>query len=166
MKKILSVAILSLLTCNFVYGVDFNSIKQKAINVTANHTGIPLTSNSKQILSENKVKEFINTPEFELRQHVALIQQDKDVYDNDKTADTLYNRLLTIQKKYEKLSLDIPDVEYAKSAKKLFDVIANYTPDNCPTPDEFDKMKIIIKDSDFDRLDKDLIEIINFLNVY
>lgn len=166
MKKILSVTILSLLTCNFVYGVDFNSIKQKAINVTANQTGIPLISNSKQIQAENKVKELINTPEFRLRQHVALIQQDKDVYDNDKTADTLYNRLLTIQQKYEKLSLDIPDEEYAKSAKKLFDIIANYTPDNCPTPAEFDKMKIIIKNSDFDRLDKDLIEIINFLNVY
>ena len=93
-----------------------------------------------------------------------IIQQDKETYNNNITNESFYGDLLKIIEKNK--NLYNVNTEYAQKTKILFDEIVNCEDENIPIPEEFERKKIIIWDNDFDKIDKDLKNIIFLLNVY
>lgn len=166
MKKfIVFLALMSLIPSS-VYAIDFDILKQKAVNVVATQAGVSVSTNYKQLQAEKEFQAKWNTQEMRLLLHCSLFQEDKSTYNEDKHSDTIYGELLGIIAKQKKLSLITPDLEYAQKAKNLFDILADATPESKLTPQEFEKIKIIIPDSDFDKIDTNLKEIIFSLNTY
>lgn len=166
MKKFTMFFTLMLLASNSVYAIDFDILKQQAVNAVATQAGVSVSTNYKQLQAEKEIQAVWNTPERRLLLHCALVQQDKRLYNEDKESDTLYSELLNIISKQKKLSLVTPDLEYAQKAQTLFDTLADTTPEAKLTPQKFEQMKIIIPDSDFNKIDAALKEIIFFLNTY
>lgn len=165
-NKILGIIVL-LLIANPSLGVDFSKVKQKTLNIVTTQTRTQNLSNFKQIYAENELRnKVVLSPEYRLKAHIAMIQEDKALYVDNSESNTIYGELLNIIDKLQKLKLDISDLKYAQQAKNLFDLEATFTTETIPTPEEFDKMKIIIPDNDFDKINPDLKDIILFLNTY
>lgn len=146
--------------------VDFNKVKQFAAGTVTTTTGVSINTNYKQQDAEKAFKETLYTEQMYLKMHCLMLIDDKETYQADNTNETIYGILIAILNKCEKLSLDTPEMRYAQKAKSLFDTLANCTPENTPTPETFKKMKIIIPDSDFDKISDDLKSVIFMLNLY
>lgn len=121
------------------------------------------TQNTKQQKAEKGLLEELATPERKLEIHYLLLREDKRIFDANEGGETIYSQLISFTKG-SGLALNC---EYALKAKKLFDEIAEAAEDDkIPTPTEFEKKKIFIPDSDFDKINDDLKEIIYMLNCY
>lgn len=162
MKKLL-VVLMICLVANSAMAIDLDKVKQKTVNTLTQVAGLSINTNLKQKQAEKEYQEnYIDTPEYRFKTHIAIIQEDKRGYDEG--AESIYEEILNILNKNK--SVYTVNTQYAEKAKQLYDEIIKYTPDDWPTPEEFNKKKIIILDSDFDQVDKDLKTIIYALNLY
>lgn len=157
MKKVFIILGILIISHNSVFAIDDSNLKQKNIN---SYTPDSKTTNYKQQKAEKKFLSDSNR----LFIHYKIIQQDKETYNNNITNESFYGDLLNIIEKNKNL-YNI-NTEYAQKTKFLFDEIVNCEDENIPIPEEFEKKKIIIRDNDFDKIDKDLKNIIFLLNVY
>ena len=140
MKKILCLLIASFtISVNVVFSADTN------IN---------------QINTENELKKDAAIEQFHLMGHYLIIQQDKEITDNNNDADTIYNRITHLIKTAKN---DI-NRQYAQKAMQVYMTIA--LQDEPPRIEDFNRIKIFIPDSIFKLLDEELVNIICVLNVY
>lgn len=160
MKKFIALMVF-VLSAQIVLAVDMDTIKQKAVSAIAQQTGVTAQTNIKQKQAETKIRKNLYTPQMLLGYHYTAFKQDKEIYDAG--GDSMYGELLSIIKKNS--ALHTLDYKYAIAAKKLFDEILNWD-DDIPAPAEFDKKKIIIPDSDFDKINDDLKVLIYMINTY
>lgn len=140
MKKILCLFIISfVLSVNIVFAADTN------IN---------------QINMENELKKDALIEQCRLMGHYLLIQQDKEMSDENSNADTIYNRITHLIKSAKN---DI-NRQYTQKAMQVYMTIALQS--EPPKIEDFKRIKIFIPDSIFKLLDEDLVDIICFLNTY
>lgn len=157
MKKVFIILGILIISHNSVFAINDSKIKQKNINL---YNTDSKTTNYKQQKAE---KEFFSDSN-RLFFHYKIAKQDKETYNDNINNESFYGDLLNIIEKNK--NLHNANIEYAQKAKILFDDIVNCEDKNIPTPEEFEKKKIIISDNDFDKIDKNLKKIIIILNVY
>ena len=162
MKKYIMVFFLTFFIMNSAIALDINKIKEATISTTKQIAGINANTNIKQNEAERKLREETFTKNYYLKNRIILIQEDKLVYDEG--GESIYGELVKIKNKYTNIN-DI-NYEYSIKAENLYKLLLKQTPEKCISAEEFDKLKIIINDNDFDKIDENLKKIILSLNIY
>lgn len=162
MKKFLLLIFIFLIFPQYVMALDLNKAKEFANSALAQTVGVDVNSNFKQQKAEKEWKNKLRTEQMLMNMHFASISDDYKSYKYEQNKETIYARVL----EFTKGTLYSLDMQYAEKAKTLIEKIVIIDPDSNFSPEDFDKIKIIILDKDFDKINSDLREIILMINSY
>lgn len=127
--------------------------------------------NEKQKKDEVLLRGIINSDAGRLSKHYVSFREDYSLYNdkNDKTS--VFAQIVSLEKKYRKgddASAKL-NREYLQKAKDMYFYLAEYPADKSMSNDfvrEFNSKRIIIPDSDYDKIDDDIVMLISLINVY
>ena len=126
--------------------------------------------NERQKKDEVLLRGIINSDTGRLSKHQTSFREDYYLYKhNDKNS--IFAQIVSLEKEYKKPETpeEKLNAEYLAKAKDLYLYLAEYPTGKAVSikfVEEFNSKRIIIPDSDYDKLDDDIVMLIVLINVY
>lgn len=126
--------------------------------------------NEKQKKDENILRAIINSDSGRLSKHHTSFREDYYLYKH-KDKNSVFAQIVSLEKKYsKKTDADSKlNSDYLAKAKSLYLYLAEYPSEKAVSPEfvkEFNSKIILIPDSDYSKLDDDIVMLIALINVY
>lgn len=127
--------------------------------------------NEKQKKDEVLLRNIINSDSGRLSKHYTSFREDYFLYKQKNDKNSVFAQVITLEKKYRKGDSALTKLNraYLNKVKDLYLYLAEYPSEKSVSQEfvkEFNSKKIIIPDSDYDKIDDDIVMLISLINVY
>lgn len=127
--------------------------------------------NERQKKDEVLLRNIINSDSGRLSKHYTSFREDYFLYKQKNDKNSVFAQIVSLEKKYRKGDSDSITLNrnYLGKAKALYLYLAEYPPEKAISQEfvkEFNSKKIVIPDTDYDKIDDDIVMLISLINVY